>query len=255
MSASIPFMIRYPRKIKPGKVVETAYSSIDFFPTLMGLITDKGSILSDVDLQVHGVDGSEELLSKEQYSNDGEKCIITYDVKGRWYAAVHSLGYKLVVGRAGAGEGAYLYDLNVDPNEMINFIDSEDLADVKLQLQIVLSDALSTYDLIKPNGNNVINTSDLYLDSVACHDNRSIFESTERADFITCDAVTTEDCNDRDIFENCRNTCNSCECEDSSGPMFIKGAFVESCEKMEEFCNRSDKIRRFCRKTCEVCNE
>lgn len=246
-------MIRYPRKIKPGKVVETAYSSIDFFPTLMKLITDRDDIFSDVNF--HGVDGSEELISREQYSNDGEKIIITYDVHGRWIAAVHSLGYKLVTGRTAAGEGAYLYDLNVDPNEMINFIDSEDLAEFKLQLQIALSDVLSKYDLVKSNPNNVINTSDLYLDSVACHDNRSIFESTERAEFLTCDTVTTDDCNDRDIFENCRNTCNSCECEDSTGPMHIKGAFLKSCEEMEEYCNRSHKIRRFCRKTCKVCNE
>lgn len=252
MSASIPFMIRYPRKIKPGKVVETAYSSIDFFPTLMGLITDRDDKFSDVDL--HGVDGSEELLSKEQYSNDGEKIVITYGNQGRWIAAIHSLGYKLVVGRTAKGEGAYLFDLNVDLNEMINFIDAEDLAEFKLQLQIALSDALSTYDLVKSNPNNVINTRDLYLDSVACHDNRSIFESTERNETITCDTVTTEDCNDIDIFEKCRNTCNSCECEDSTGPMFIEGAFVESCEKMEEYCNRSHKIRRFCRKTCKVCN-
>lgn len=98
----------------------------------MGLITDRDDIFSDVDL--HGVDGSEELLSKEQYSNDGEKIVITYDKQGRWIAAIHSLGYKLVVGRTAEGEGAYLFDLNVDSNEMINFIDAEDLAEFKLQL-------------------------------------------------------------------------------------------------------------------------
>ena len=37
-SAKIPFVIRWPGKIAPGKVVNTAYTTVDFGPTILGIM-------------------------------------------------------------------------------------------------------------------------------------------------------------------------------------------------------------------------
>ena len=36
-SAGVAFIVKYPRQVPKGKVIETAYSTIDFAPTILSL--------------------------------------------------------------------------------------------------------------------------------------------------------------------------------------------------------------------------
>ena len=59
-SSQVPFLIKWPGKIRRGKVVETAYSSVDFVPTILGLmgVTTKR-------IGSPGIDGSVELQRRQ----------------------------------------------------------------------------------------------------------------------------------------------------------------------------------------------
>ena len=92
-SAGIPFLIRHPGTIPAGKIVETAYSSVDFLPTILGLMGVTG-----VDMNFHGVDGSQELLNDDMISHDEDKIIISMDTGETPVWAMAQMGnYKLVV--------------------------------------------------------------------------------------------------------------------------------------------------------------
>lgn len=55
-SARIPFVIRYPEKIKAGKVINTAYTNVDFTPTILSLMNVK------TDASFHGMDTSKDFF-------------------------------------------------------------------------------------------------------------------------------------------------------------------------------------------------
>ena len=106
-------MIRYPKLIKKHVVIQQALGSIDFLPTLCTMTKTK-PINS-----VHGRDFSE-LLSQNKpiYWKDIAIVRGTGDLKG-WLMAV-SDRYKLVVS---ANDPMWFFDLERDPNEMINLRD------------------------------------------------------------------------------------------------------------------------------------
>jgi Arylsulfatase A and related enzymes len=72
-SAGIPLIIRYPRKIKSGKIIETAYSSVDVAPTILSLLGVKDT--SSATFQ--GVDGSQELTTSGNVSAQQDKIIFS----------------------------------------------------------------------------------------------------------------------------------------------------------------------------------
>ena len=94
MSAGVPFLLRYPNKVKAGKVIETAYSSIDFAPTILNLMGVK-----NLTANYNGIDGSGELLS-EDMSPSIDQIRFSFDTgkKNRWAAAIMN-GFKLVVSK------------------------------------------------------------------------------------------------------------------------------------------------------------
>ncbi|WP_111708882.1 sulfatase family protein [Lutibacter citreus] len=123
-SAKIPFVIRYPNKIKAGKVLNTAYTNVDFAPTILNIMGVNYSA------NFQGTDTSEDFLnSKKEITSDR----ITYFAKnGGWWVSAVSDRYKLVLDKK---EMPYLFDLEKDPNELINFYNNPQYKEIASKMQ------------------------------------------------------------------------------------------------------------------------
>ncbi|MBJ7881559.1 sulfatase family protein [Gelidibacter salicanalis] len=134
-SARIPFIIRYPNKIPKGKVINTAYTNVDFAPTILSLMNVK------TDAKFHGLDTSEDYTNTDKVVNSDR---ITYYAKsGGWWVTAVNDRYKLVIDKK---EKPYLFDLEKDPNELINFYYNKDYADIAKMMQTELFIQLKKYD-------------------------------------------------------------------------------------------------------------
>ena len=105
-SARIPFVIHAPGKIAPGTVVHEALGTVDFKPTLLGLLGGEPTAA------VEGRDASS--LLREGRAPEGWKDISF--VRNGWMAAF-TKRYKLVV--SPIAEPGF-FDLEKDPNELTN---------------------------------------------------------------------------------------------------------------------------------------
>ena len=134
-SAKIPFVMRYPNKIKAGKVINTAYNNIDFTPTVLSLLG-----ISSKE-KFHGKDSSEDFLNNTMEINDDR---ITYFAKsGGWWVAAVTDRYKLILDKK---EKPYLFDLEKDPDELINFYADEKYAEIVRRLQTELFVLMRKYN-------------------------------------------------------------------------------------------------------------
>ena len=112
-STRVPFLIRFPKQIKKATVIDQALGSIDFLPTLCAM-TDTQPVKP-----IHGRDFSA-LFEDPNSSNWKDITIVrgTGDLKG-WLMAVTDR-YKLVLS---ANDPVWFFDLERDPNELINLRD------------------------------------------------------------------------------------------------------------------------------------
>ncbi|WP_282122096.1 sulfatase family protein [Algibacter mikhailovii] len=134
-SARIPFVIRYPNKIPAGKVINTAYTNVDFTPTILSLMD------VDTDASFHGLDTSDDFTNTKKEVNSDR---ITYFAKsGGWWVAGVNDRYKLVIDK---NEAPYLFDLEKDPDELINFYRAPEYAEIAKSMQIELFKLLKQYD-------------------------------------------------------------------------------------------------------------
>ena len=134
-SARIPFLIRYPKKIPSGKVINTAYTNVDFAPTILSLMN------VNTDAKFHGLDTSADYINnKKEITSDR----ITYFAKsGGWWAAAVTDRYKLVIDKK---EKPYLFDLQKDPDELINFYNHKEYTAIAKMMQTELFKQLNKYD-------------------------------------------------------------------------------------------------------------
>jgi arylsulfatase A-like enzyme len=108
-SARIPFVIAYPGKIKPGTVIHDALSTVDFKPTLLGLLG------LTRDPQDEGRDASALFLTGKAPAG-WKNIAFSRNANGNWLMAVSSR-YKFIVYPDAVPS---LYDLEQDPFEMQN---------------------------------------------------------------------------------------------------------------------------------------
>lgn len=133
-SAKIPFVIRYPNKIKAGKVIHTAYTNVDFAPTILGLMGVKTKT------QFQGLDTSNDFTNDKKVINSNR---ITYFAKsGGWWVTAVNDRYKLVLDKK---EKPWLIDLEKDPNELINFYYDSNYKDIAHKMQSELMVLLEKY--------------------------------------------------------------------------------------------------------------
>lgn len=115
-STRVPFLIRYPGKVKAGTRVDEALTSVDFLPTIMPLLGQK------VTGKVHGRDASKLIATGK--TPDGWKDIAfvrgTGSTKG-WLMAVTDR-YKLIFS---SQDEPWLFDLQRDPDEVVNMFTND----------------------------------------------------------------------------------------------------------------------------------
>ncbi|RKR12145.1 putative sulfatase [Maribacter vaceletii] len=134
-SSRIPFVIRYPDKIKAKKVINTAYTNVDFAPTILSIMDIKSNA------NFHGLDTSDDFLnSKKNITSDR----ITYFAKsGGWWVSAVNNRYKLVLDKK---EKPYLFDLEVDPDELVNFYNHKDYEGIAKKMHTELFSQMKKYD-------------------------------------------------------------------------------------------------------------
>ncbi len=109
-SAKIPFVIRWPEKIAPGKVVNTAYTTVDFGPTILGIMGIEEEIPN-----AHGLNDAAAFLSDEKVVDDDR--IVYMTTSGSQTIMAVNRRYKLVLSQV---DDPWLYDLYKDPDELVN---------------------------------------------------------------------------------------------------------------------------------------
>lgn len=112
-SARIPFVIRYPKVIPAGTVVNEALSCVDFLPTVMALMDHPVP---------HAVDGRDASALFQSSATEWDDVAFLRSTPGKpWLAAV-TQQYKLVFC---ADDVPWLIDLKQDPDELTNLITQE----------------------------------------------------------------------------------------------------------------------------------
>lgn len=134
-SAGIPFVIRYPGRIRPGKFVDTAYTTADFAPTILGLMGFGGQLAG-----CHGLDDSAAFLGGEPVVRDDRIVYIT-NAGGRWTAAANHR-YKLVLSPV---DDPWLFDLERDPDELVNFFNDPEYQPVAERFKAELVAQMARY--------------------------------------------------------------------------------------------------------------
>lgn len=109
-SAKVPFIVRYPKKISSGKIVNEALSGVDFLPTILGLM-DKETAGKE-----EGRDGSQLLHGK--VPTGWSDVTFIRGTKEKWVAAITDQ-YKLVMA---PWDEPWLIDKKNNPDETINYI-------------------------------------------------------------------------------------------------------------------------------------
>jgi arylsulfatase A-like enzyme len=120
-SSKIPLIIRYPKKIPKGIVSDALISTVDFYPTLLGMLDAKapanleGNDLSNVIFGKSKEGANEILLQFERnfYGVSNKNQIYRALIKDQWMYVYHLIN--------GQSE---LYDLENDPFQLDNLIGS-----------------------------------------------------------------------------------------------------------------------------------
>ena len=135
-SAKVPFILKYPGKVKAGKQIHKAYTMADFTPTILGVMG-----VDHAANTFHGIDASDDFFGRKRKLEDDRVVYIT-NAGGRWVAAVN-MRYKLVLSPT---EGPWLFDLKKDPDEMINFYHEPEYEEIAINLFEELYRQMELYD-------------------------------------------------------------------------------------------------------------
>ncbi|MBA7581146.1 N-acetylglucosamine-6-O-sulfatase [subsurface metagenome] len=142
-SAKIPFILYYPVKVIKGKIINEALSCVDFQPTILNLM--------GVDLAGNedGRDASVLFISENQSKNWKDIVFLRgsgfdrINAPSSWIAAITDR-YKLVLSEQ-EGYVPWLYDLEKDPDELINYYFDPDYIEIVRGLASELHDYCLNY--------------------------------------------------------------------------------------------------------------
>jgi arylsulfatase A-like enzyme len=110
-SARVPMLVRYPSLLDAGTVYEDPIGTVDVTPTLLGL----AGIQADADFQGH--DFTSRLRGEKKPSELEITFLRNAGTKAQWIAAIDAR-YKLVLS---VNDRPWLFDLQTDPDELLNF--------------------------------------------------------------------------------------------------------------------------------------
>jgi arylsulfatase A-like enzyme len=244
-SAGVPFMIRSPNKIAAGKIVETAYSSVDFAPSILSVLG-----VTDTNVDFQGIDFSEELLNNDIVpTKDVIRYVFQSGKKGNWAAAVMKQ-YKLVVS---LNSEPWLFDLDQDPYEIVNYIDDKSIPiDVKQKLQDGLYNAMIEFEIPLQTS---AKWGSIYFNPPVCFDSKDRLPTEELAGLCTDVGKSipiSETCSIEKFQNHCPVTCGTC-CADSDGPLWSKGDLL-TCEELSNIGRCNGKSQTFCNISCNQCS-
>ncbi len=133
-SARVPFLIAFPGRIPAGTVLHPAMSGIDFQPTIMTLLglAEPGQVLEGVE----GRDLSSMFLTGSVPAEHEDVIFVRRaGAEPGWVAAI-SDRYKLVISPQ---DEPWLFDMQVNPDELINYYDAPEYASQVAKLAALLA--------------------------------------------------------------------------------------------------------------------
>jgi len=104
----------------------------------------------------HGLDAAADFLGPDTETRS-DRIVYFTNAASRWVAAVNHR-YKLVLSR---NDRPWLFDLKKDPDELTNFIDHPECAEIAVKFTTHLTEALKQY------GDRILNGPDLITDPKA----------------------------------------------------------------------------------------
>lgn len=138
-SVKIPFIIYFPRKIMNGTVIENAISTVDFAPTILGLMRINHRV------RMQGVDFSKLAMNPDRQERSKDITFVRSTgtgSDGNWIGAFTSR-YKLIVSK---NDDPWLLDLEIDPDELTNFILEPGYSSVVEELATDLKKYVNKFD-------------------------------------------------------------------------------------------------------------
>ena len=235
-AAGIPFIIRYPGTVPSGKIIKTAYSSIDFAPSILKLMNVENN-----DVTFDGIDFTDELLNEKDVTNN-RRVRFTFDTgKSPVWAAAISQQYKLVVSGM---DVPWLFDLDADPYEIRNFFDEETHIEERDRLLYRMFTALKEHNIPLSGQTNF-----MFWNTPDCIDSRDRIDIGENR-AITCDDLdpSSNKCSKPKFKRLCPVTCGVC-CQNSDGKdLWVRGE-LRQCSNLNELCSKS-KVQAFCPGVC-----
>lgn len=139
-SAKVPFIVRWPGSIPKSGRVDSVLNTVDFLPSMLALMGVQTAG------KEHGRDMSEFLKGDRKQANPNDVTFMRSTGKpgsnSGWVSAV-TPRYKLILAPS---DQPWLLDLERDPDELVNFIDSADHRDVVKELARQLKQYGSEFD-------------------------------------------------------------------------------------------------------------
>ena len=242
-SAGIPFIVRYPKNVMPGKVIETAHSHLDFAPTILNLMG------IDHNEEFDGNDFSADLLSNDKYVNDVEKVTLLSHSFRHWISATSS-EFKLVLATRSV---PWLFDLKADPDETINYFDDPAYKNVKdFLLEKLLQGINDSEGHFPPFPKEDPGKNTFYWNrKPACLDSRD-YLPIKRQRSLCSDLgrdVPRKMCKKTKVKRHCPMTCNSC-CNDTVGGKILHYGKLFDCSELKDMCYMPP-VKKFCPVTCQ----
>lgn len=235
-AAAVPFIVRYPGFVPQGKLVKTAHSSIDFAPSILSLMG-----VTDDSLQFDGKDFTKEMLNAKNMTNWGE-IVFSFDTgKSPVWAAAIKRHYKLVVS---AVDTPWLFDLQRDPYEIINYFDDSDYTVIKNTLLDALFVEMNEHDIPLRH-----HTQYIFWSTPECMDTKDRI-SIGSSKYITCADLnaSSDKCSKWKFKTLCPQTCGPC-CKNSLNKPFWLDGELKQCVDLKDFCNKG-KVQQLCPVTC-----
>jgi len=237
-SAQVPMIMRWPNKIDSGKIIKTAYSSVDFAPSLLGMMSVEAKNINS-----SGIDGSSEIMSSGQISFNEEQIRFLTDSKMKRWAAAITGQYKLVLSK----DGPWLFDMIKDPDEMINYYEDPKYTQLASTLKNALIDTIDKF-------NFPLKQRSYLADTPECWDSKNEISGWDNN---LCsdlnDIQNRPACQWDFVSSQCPRVCGEC-CHDSSGEFWLFKAMRTCAEIQEEerFCQHS-AAQLFCPESCGSC--
>jgi len=237
-SAGVPLIIRWPNRIARGKVVKSAYSSVDFAPTLLSMLG-----VNTTEYNFQGIDASKDLFDQDLVISNETQVRYTEDSFSPNWAAALTQRYKFILSHQ---DIPWLIDMEDDPDEIINFYGREGYDDVSTTMKQALHNAIMTYDLTLQQGYVMFDiptcseTND-QLDGKRIHKTCEDFSST--GDF-------TDRCKWPKDQKLCPVSCELCT-DDSNGYILFNNTLLTCSDVGHDQCAKSYlSLNQFCPKSC-----